>query len=636
MKRHQLRLIIGVVSIIIAWNYIGLALAIAGDNKSESASTSGELIEYFPDNQIIQRLSGRNQAPAAYGTFDFNDGTTQGWSVIGPYDEDGDGPFSSCFARHWDDNHNYPSPGGTDPQNDNHGSYQICTASSHCITNPGATYWYMYYLSPDLSSSPRWQSAGGFTVEILNWLEKTAPFKEDRLKLYFTLHVTVYDQDQGKNRYFRSSAEEIFNVYQSGSQEWVSESLGFTGTIAGISNKTIKDIMVSFRGEMKYTYIEGGVYLDEIIPIQNKEEPKLSLNVSSLDFGTSTDKKFFSISNGGTGTLTWSVAENPNETWITSISPTSGSNNDTITVKVDRSKLSSSIASGKITVTSNGGNKNITVNIAKPEEVDKPATPVGPSTGKVVQELEFSTDRTTSSLGNELEYQFDWGDGSQSSWGSTAQSHSYSEEGEKEVKVRSRCKENSTIVSYWSPRKSVNISWCNLTLAMNPTDAGTILRNPAKTNYAYNEAILLKVNVDEGYLFDHWNGDLSGTENPTSIMMAGDKTVTAYVTPANTSVASSNESIPEQFQLHQNYPNPFNPETSIAFDLPAMSDVSLRVYDLQGRLIRTIAHGRYKPGHYNIVWNGQNLSGEAVPSGVYVYQIITSEFTSCKKMILLK
>jgi hypothetical protein len=74
----------------------------------------------------------------------------------------------------------------------------------HGITNPGATWWYMYWISPDLSSSSAWQNADGYSIELLNYMELIAPAPGDHLNLYINLFVTVYDHDEGRNRHFRS------------------------------------------------------------------------------------------------------------------------------------------------------------------------------------------------------------------------------------------------------------------------------------------------------------------------------------------------------------------------------------------------------------------------------------------------
>ena len=97
---------------------------------------------------------------------------------------------------------------------------------------------------------------------------------------------------------------------------------------------------------------------------------------------------------------------------------------------------------------------------------------------------------------------------------------------------------------------------------------------------------------------------------------------------------------PLDFVLHQNYPNPFNPVALIRYDLPRVSEVSLVVYDLLGREIRTLVKGEQGPGTKSVTWNGTNNKGQPMSSGVYVYRIQAGPpaggFTQSRKMLLLK
>jgi len=92
----------------------------------------------------------------------------------------------------------------------------------------------------------------------------------------------------------------------------------------------------------------------------------------------------------------------------------------------------------------------------------------------------------------------------------------------------------------------------------------------------------------------------------------------------------------------QNYPNPFNPSTTIRFSVPKESFVSLKVYNILGQEVVTIAEEFKNVGTFNATWNGRNNAGNQVASGMYLYRIEakpadgTQPFTSLKKMILLK
>lgn len=92
-----------------------------------------------------------------------------------------------------------------------------------------------------------------------------------------------------------------------------------------------------------------------------------------------------------------------------------------------------------------------------------------------------------------------------------------------------------------------------------------------------------------------------------------------------------NNSTPVTFKLSQNYPNPFNPSTKIDYSIAKGSIVKIVVYDVLGRVVKTIVNEKETPGNYTIEFNAVNLS-----SGVYFYRLETAAFTDVRKMILLK
>jgi hypothetical protein len=89
--------------------------------------------------------------------------------------------------------------------------------------------------------------------------------------------------------------------------------------------------------------------------------------------------------------------------------------------------------------------------------------------------------------------------------------------------------------------------------------------------------------------------------------------------------------IPDRLTLFQNYPNPFNPLTTIRYEISTGSTVSLKVYDLLGREVATLAEGMKHPGVYTATWNaGDNASG------VYIYKLTAGTYNESKKLVLLK
>ena len=103
-----------------------------------------------------------------------------------------------------------------------------------------------------------------------------------------------------------------------------------------------------------------------------------------------------------------------------------------------------------------------------------------------------------------------------------------------------------------------------------------------------------------------------------------------------TGVKESEGFVPTEFTLEQNYPNPFNPSTTIKYSLMTDTHVSLNVYDINGRKIKTLINRYEQAGHKTITWQGENDSGKKVASGTYIYQLKTKEFTSAAKLVLLR
>jgi subtilisin family serine protease len=105
-------------------------------------------------------------------------------------------------------------------------------------------------------------------------------------------------------------------------------------------------------------------------------------------------------------------------------------------------------------------------------------------------------------------------------------------------------------------------------------------------------------------------------------------------------VTARNESsdIPDELTLWQNTPNPFNPVTTIRLGIPqgARGEVSLKIYDVQGRLVKTLFDGTKDPGIHTFVWEGRNNRGHRVSSGIYFYRMEADEVIQTRKMILLK
>jgi len=104
----------------------------------------------------------------------------------------------------------------------------------------------------------------------------------------------------------------------------------------------------------------------------------------------------------------------------------------------------------------------------------------------------------------------------------------------------------------------------------------------------------------------------------------------------NTLLSTNSEIIPEVFALHQNYPNPFNPITQIRYDLPETKYVSINIYDVMGRKIKSLVNSIQDAGYRSIHWNAMSDLGQPVSGGMYIYTIQAGEFRQTNKMVLLK
>ena len=100
-------------------------------------------------------------------------------------------------------------------------------------------------------------------------------------------------------------------------------------------------------------------------------------------------------------------------------------------------------------------------------------------------------------------------------------------------------------------------------------------------------------------------------------------------------VGVAEEEIPKVYKLSQNYPNPFVKQTTISYQLPVKSKVSLKIYDLSGRLVKTFVDKEQKSGYYKVKLDTKDNSGKKLPMGIYFYKLNAGNFTTTKKLVIL-
>ena len=127
-------------------------------------------------------------------------------------------------------------------------------------------------------------------------------------------------------------------------------------------------------------------------------------------------------------------------------------------------------------------------------------------------------------------------------------------------------------------------------------------------------------------------GKYSGRYAVSSIEDYGSKLGSLLAKLGSGNNAKSNDNfIPVKYNLYQNYPNPFNPTTSIKFDIPKTSNITLKIYDILGREVATLVNEEKTAGSYTITFNASKLA-----SGIYFYRLTAGSFNQTKKLVLLK
>lgn len=120
---------------------------------------------------------------------------------------------------------------------------------------------------------------------------------------------------------------------------------------------------------------------------------------------------------------------------------------------------------------------------------------------------------------------------------------------------------------------------------------------------------------------------LWGGRNSSSSLFTGG----IYSNPPIIGITKTSSAVPAAYSISQNYPNPFNPTTNIKFEIPKASFVTIKVYDVLGNLVSTLANEKLTTGVYTAAWDASNF-----PSGVYFYKITAGDFNQTIKMMLVK
>ncbi len=241
----------------------------------------------------------------------------------------------------------------------------------------------------------------------------------------------------------------------------------------------------------------------------------------------------------------------------------------------------------------------------------------------MLQEIDPATSQTTFTAFNDL------------AWGGDFKAHKFSESGSYLVRARARCKNHTSVISPWSDAFSIIISGITLNTSISAGANAVVNRMPDKPDYDYGEQITLIASAGKNWAFGFWNDDKTDTLATKLVHANNNKAFQAHF-QLQTLVDEQKAEMPKDFALLQNYPNPFNPSTEIRYDLPAPSHVSIKIFDVRGRWIRTLVNWNVPAGRHSVTWDALDNNGLKAPSGLYFYKMEADNFLDTRRMILLK
>lgn len=193
-------------------------------------------------------------------------------------------------------------------------------------------------------------------------------------------------------------------------------------------------------------------------------------------------------------------------------------------------------------------------------------------------------------------------------------------------------------MSVWADKSKFSVGVDSVDIAgnMNGWGADPMWMKDADGDTVHSYTLI----VDENYPNLEWKFRINGSWNDATaefpyggpartLTLVSDTSVTYWYNDEEPEVGVMD--IPEEYVLNQNYPNPFNPTTTINFGLPRAEYTTVKLFDLTGRQVMTLIETEMAAGYHDVILNALQL-----PSGIYFYSIKAGEFTSVKKMTLLK
>ena len=175
------------------------------------------------------------------------------------------------------------------------------------------------------------------------------------------------------------------------------------------------------------------------------------------------------------------------------------------------------------------------------------------------------------------------------------------------------------------------------TLTVNTEGSGLVEKDPDQTYYYYGDQVILTAHADTGWIFDHWSGDLEGSQNPDTITIDDNKTVTAHFIEEQHIIENQNEQVEVTFL--DVFPNPFHDKITIKYGIAqtgSATSADVKIYDVTGQLIKRIT----LPATYSTVimltWDGRDNTERKASSGVYFLKFSAGDYEITKQILLLR
>jgi DNA-binding beta-propeller fold protein YncE len=180
---------------------------------------------------------------------------------------------------------------------------------------------------------------------------------------------------------------------------------------------------------------------------------------------------------------------------------------------------------------------------------------------------------------------------------------------------------------YWTEANANTLKCCNF----NGSGIALVLTNLSSPNYLTIDTAGGKLYWTEIGVPRIGRANLNGSSVETLPISVVHPTGIIFADGSVTAVSNRNIEIPISFALAQNYPNPFNPSTTFNFTLPVAVEVKLLVLNILGQEVAEVVNQHLNAGSYSYSWTAKKLS-----SGIYFYKLVTNQFSSVRKMILMK